>query len=113
MWINPQSDENDYPESSRKGKGIHFLMVMDIDGVGRFEVEFFAHEASKSLDLNLYCPKGLESQFTTMVRGLPQLLSNSTYRIGRAKVDTIKEPRSLMDVFKSLPYRRVGVDVTV
>jgi hypothetical protein len=86
---------------------------MDIDGVGRFEVEFFAHEASKSLDLNLYCPKGLESQFTTMVRGLPQLLSNSTYRIGRAKVDTIKEPRSLMDVFKSLPYRRVGVDVTV
>ena len=113
MWINPQSDENDYPETSHKGKGIHFLMVMDIDGVGRFEVEFFAHESPKSIDLNLYCPKGLETQFTTMVRGLPQLLSNSVYRIGRAKVDTIKEPRSLMDVFKSLPYRRVGVDVTV
>ena len=88
-------------------------MVMDVDGVGRFEVEFFAHESSKSIDLSLYCPKGLETQFTTMVRTLPQLLSNSSYRIGKAKVDTIKEPRSLMDVFKSLPYRRVGVDVTV
>ena len=113
MWINPQSDENDYPESSRKGKGIHFLMVMDIDGVGRFEVEFFAHESSKSIDLSLYCPKGLEPQFTNMLRTLPQLLTNSAYRIGRAKVDTVKEPRSLMDVFKSLPYRRVGVDVTI
>lgn len=113
MWINPQSDEYDYPEGSRKGKGIHFLMVMDIDGVGRFEVEFFAHESSKSIDLSLYCPKGLEVQFTTMLRTLPQLLHNSEYRLGRAKVDTLTEPRSLMDVFKSLPYRRVGVDVTV
>ena len=113
MWINPQSDEHDYPEGSHKGKGIHFLMVMDIDGVGRFEVEFFAHETTKFIDLSLYCPKGLETQFTTMMRTLPQLLHNSEYKLGRAKVDTLKEPRSLMDVFKSLPYRRVGVDVTV
>ena len=113
MWINPQSDEHDFPEGSHKGKGIHFLMVMDIDGVGRFEVEFFANERNKSIDLNLYCPSGLESKFTTMVKSLPQLLYNSEYKLGKAKVDTLKEPRSLMDVFKSLPYRRVGVDVTV
>jgi hypothetical protein len=48
-----------------------------------------------------------------MIKTLPQLLSNSEYRLGKAKIDTLKEPRSLMDVFKSLPYRRVGVDVTV
>lgn len=113
MWINPQSDEHDYPEGSTKGKGIHFLMVMDIDGVGRFEVEFFAHETTKLIDLSLYCPKGLEPQFTTMVRSLPGLLRNAEYKLGKAKIDTMKEPRSLMDVFKSLPYRRVGVDVTI
>ncbi len=113
MWINPQSDESDYPSGSRQGKGIHFLMVMDIDGVGRFEVEFFAYEASKTIDLNLYCPQGVESKFTSMMRTLPQLLSNSEYRLGKTKVDTLVEPRSLMDVFKSLPYRRVGVDVVV
>lgn len=113
MWINPQSDENDFEGGSSKGKGIHFLMVLDIDGVGRFEAEFFAHESNKTIDFNLFCPKGVETQFVGMMRTLPQLLSNSPYRLGRTRVDSLEEPRSLMDVFKSLPYRRVGVDVTV
>ena len=35
------------------------------------------------------------------------------YRFGEVKVERLERPRSLMDVFKSLPYKRTGVDVKV
>jgi len=35
------------------------------------------------------------------------------YRFGEIRVDRLDRPRSLMDVFKSLPYKRTGVDVTI
>lgn len=109
IWINTQSDEKDMPGGIEKG--IHFMIVIDADGVGRFEVEFFVH--NNIIDLDIYCPKGLQDQYSSMTSTLPKLLSDSPYKIGKTKVEPLSHSRSLMEVFKSLPYKRVGVDVTI
>lgn len=109
IWINPESDEKDMPEGV--DKGMHLLMVVDVESVGRFEAEFFVHDSI--IDFSLYCPKGSESSYEEMMRHMPKLLYGTSYHLGSTKVSPFEETRSLMDVFKSLPYRRVGVDVKI
>lgn len=109
LWLNPECDERDMPEGV--DKGMHLLMVIDIDGVGRFETEF--HIYNHTIDFSLYCPKGCEEGFDGVVRALPKMMYGTGYHLGGTKVSTLEQGRSLMEVFKSLPYRRVGVDVKI
>lgn len=109
IWINPESDEKDMPEGVSHGK--HFLLVIDVESMGRFEAELFVHE--KTVDFSLYTPPGYEEKYEDMMRTLPRAMEATTYRLGRTKLATLERSRSLMDVFKSLPYKRVGVDVKI
>lgn len=109
IWINPDSDEKDMPNGVSHGK--HFLLVIDVENIGRFEAELFAHE--QTVDFTLFCPPGYESKFEEMMRTLPRALADSPYRLGETRLATLERSRSLMDVFKSLPYKRVGVDVKI
>ena len=109
LWINPDSDEKDMPENV--SHGTHLLMVIDIDGVGRHEAEFFAYNST--IDFFLHCPQGCESGYEELMKSFPKLLYGTQYHLGKTEVLTFENTRSLMDVFKSLPYRRVGVDVKI
>ena len=109
IWINPECDEKDMPENS--SQGMHLLMVIDVDDVGRFEAEFFVYNST--IDFLLFCPKGCESGYEELMKSMPKLLYGTDYHIGRTEVLTFENTRSLMDVFKSLPFRRVGVDVKI
>lgn len=109
IWINPESDEKDMPEGA--GKGIHFLLVVDVESIGRFEAELFVH--GQIIDFSLFCPEDCTERYEEMMRGLPGLLAGMSFRLGQTRLEPLKRSRSLMDVFKSLPYKRVGVDVKI
>ena len=109
IWINPESDEKDMPKGA--GKGVHFLLVIDAEGVGRFEADVYIHE--RTVDFNLLCPPGLESFFSTLSTPLSQTFASMDYRVGSIQFAPLERPRSLMEVFKSLPYKRMGLDVKV
>ena len=111
LWINPESDENDMPEGAGGG-GMHILMVTDVDTVGRFETEFYVYP-NNTVDINLYCPKGSESVYEDMMKNAGKLFTDTGYHLGKTQVAPFEKTRSLMEVFKSLPYRRVGVDVKI
>lgn len=109
VWINPDSDEKDMPPGA--GRGQHFLLVIDVDGFGRFEAELFVHK--QTIDFALYCPPGYRESFEDMMRRLPRLMLDTEYRLGKTRLETLDHARSLMEVFKSLPYKRVGMDVKI
>ena len=109
IWINPRSDERDMPPGM--GPGIHILLVIDAEGAGRFEAELFVH--GRTVDVALYCPPGSETRFGGLHSGLAQATAGLAYRLGQVQLHPLEKPRSLMDVFKSLPYKRVGGDVRI
>ncbi len=109
IWINPESDAKDMPPGV--DHGIHLLMVVDAEAVGRFEAEVFAHD--KTIDIHLYCPQEYEKQMKSYLSDITNALKGYTYRIGQVRLAPLLKARSLMDVFKSLPYKRVGVDVKI
>ena len=107
IWINPESDEKDMPKSA--GKGSHFLLVIDVEGLGRFEAELFVY--GETVDFALFCPPEYETPYKDIAKSLS--LAGTNYRLGNVRVESLDKSRSLMDVFKSLPYKRVGVDVRI
>ncbi len=114
IWINPQSDEKDMPEGVKEGK--HFLLVIDVESIGRFEVELFAYNRTtgvKAVDVKLLCPPEYEKPYTDMMKELSGTFEGLNYRLGKTSVEPLDHSRSLMEVFKSLPFNRVGVYVRV
>ncbi len=111
IWINPNADEKDMPKDAGEGK--HFLLVIEVESMGRFEVELFFRKEQNILDFYLYCPPGYENSFEYFIGRMQKITERFDYKIGITKIEPLYQERSLMDVFKSLPYKRVGVDVKV
>lgn len=110
VWINPESDEREASKSGEKAK--HFLLVIDLDNLGQFEAEVFSY-GERMIDFTLHCPPGLGTKFEKMMDNIPVALKMLDYKVGKTQIETIESNRSLMEVFKSLPYKRVGVDVKI
>ena|GEM_PF-259045 len=112
LWINPYDDDNG-AQGVAAGRRIHILMVVDVEILGRFEVELKVRD--RIIDLSLHCPKGLEDRFSGMIADLPMRMRyiDTPYRLGRLEIETLDHSRSLMEVFKTLPYKRMGVDIKV
>ncbi|MDR0469347.1 MAG: hypothetical protein LBH09_05180 [Peptococcaceae bacterium] len=112
IWINPYDDESG-AQGVAAGRRIHILMVIDVEMLGRFEAELKVRD--RVIDLSLHCPAGLEDKFSGMLITLPGIMRNldTPYRLGRMAIETMDHQRSLMEVFKTLPYKRMGVDILI
>ncbi len=111
IWINPNGGEDDRDRPSDGTQVIHMLLAFDVGGIGRFELELFVRD--KTIDFSLYCPPAYTRLYGDIKNDLRSCAGNTGYRFGEVRVDRLDRPRSLMDVFKSLPYKRTGVDVKI
>ena len=110
MWINPDG-ENDVPGGTDGKKMTHLLIVFEIGDIGKFETEIWVTE--NDLTLSILCPEQYTDFYKDKIRDLRNDLSFSSYKIKSIDVDTLNEPRSLIEVFKSLPERRTGINVSI
>jgi len=111
IWINPNGEEDDRDRQPDGTQTIHMLFSFEVDSIGRFELELFVRESV--IDFSLYCPPAYARMYSAMEKELRGCAGQSGYRIGEIRVDRLERPRSLMDVFRSLPYKRTGVDVKI
>ena len=111
MWINPdgEQDRDNPQEMQQDGQNIHMLMVFDIENLGRFEMEMFVK--GKNIEMSLLCPAAYTPVFKETKSAIINCVSALDYRMKDVKIEDLGKPRSLMDVFKMLPYRRTGIDV--
>ena len=110
IWIDPNAESTD-AKGNTVQDCIHMLMVFDIDGIGRFEAELAA--SGKDVMVNLFCPSLYLPAFSAMAVLVRGQIAATGYRLLNLSVDKLEKHRSLMDVFKTLPHKRTGVDVKV
>jgi hypothetical protein len=63
--------------------------------------------------MSILCPEQYTDFYKNKIRDLRNDLSFSSYKIKSIDVDTLNEPRSLIEVFASLPERRTGINVSI
>lgn len=110
IWINPNGQE-DRRDGSDSQECTHMLLIFDVEGLGQFEVELYT--ANKSITLSLLCPEPYTGHFAQAAQSFVSCVVGTGYQMKDISVGTLVKPRSLMEVFKSLPYKRTGVDVKV
>lgn len=112
LWIDPNdSGSKNYKGEKDGNSHVHVLVTFDISGIGQFEAEFMAD--GKEISFYLFCPGDYAGVFSAMAPEFSRLIQEKGYRITELKVDKLDKNRSLMDVFKTLPYKRTGVDVKI
>lgn len=111
IWINPNGEE-DVEGGVNSGKKItHMLFVFEISEIGKFETELFVED--KNINLSVFCPPEHISSFRSVNADIRKACESTGYRFKTIDISELKEPRSLMDVFRSLPARRSGINVTI
>lgn len=110
IWIdqnieeeNERGEERDFP--------IHVLVVFDVEGIGQMEAELYLQK--KNITLQLFCPEPYVQAFSKLSSAVSGALDGTDYKFETVKVEKLERQRSLMDVFKSLPHKRTGINVTV
>lgn len=113
MWINP--DEENKKSSKNSGEMpvrlIHMLLVFDIPDVGRFETELFVQD--KKIDISLMCPASMSEYMDSLSTQLRKCIDFSEYKFDKIKIARLEKPRSLIEVFPSLPQKRTGINVRI
>ncbi|MDL2252576.1 hypothetical protein LJC49_00685 [Ruminococcaceae bacterium OttesenSCG-928-I18] len=110
IWIDPNAEEL-YDSKNPAGDNTHMLMVFDVEGLGRFEVELYVQ--GKRIAMNLLCPPSYYDAFENIGPAIRQAVSGTDYRFETINIDRLDRTHSLMDVFTDLPYKRMGIDVKV
>ena len=69
--------------------------------------------AGRELGFHLYCPESYISIFEGLVPAFRNIMEEHGYRAAGIEVERMDHVRSLMEVFKNLPFKRTGVDVKI
>lgn len=111
MWIDPNSEGETQSSDEKKKLNAHVLMALDVDHFGRFEIE--AKIIDQNINLTVYCPKFIASEFNTIKDDLTMILLRSPFKQANVSITSLERPRTLMEVFKNLPSRRTGINVSI
>lgn len=114
LWIDPKDEGRGGERGSRDSGGtdhVHVLITFDIPGIGQMEAEFMM--AGKELGFHLYCPESYTGIFGGLVPEFRKIMEEHGYRAADIEVERMDHVRSLMEVFKNLPFKRTGVDVKI
>ncbi len=93
------------------GTGSHIFLSFDVENVGAFEMEIYAK--NEYLDVMLLCPSGTENVFAPMKTAIPKIAASCGYQVKKTNVSTLRERRSLEQVFPSIKEKRSGLNVKV
>lgn len=111
LWIDPKIEDKPGLPKDDSCKNIHVLIIFDIERIGQFEVELLLK--NETIDFHLLCPPEHVQAMTACRQGFIQAMAGSGYSVGEVRINRLEHIRSLMDVFKSLPYKRMGVNVKI
>lgn len=111
MWINPDGDE-DRPEKEKKSANVlHVLIVFEVENIGKLETELFVED--KKINLLINCPEESMDIVKGATADIRKAVSTTDYSFEEIRLEKLDEQRSLIEVFKSLPLRRSGLNVTI
>ena len=67
----------------------------------------------RQLVFHLYCPESYIGIFESLVPEFRNIMEEHGYKASGIEVERMDHVRSLMEVFKNLPFKRTGVDVKI
>ena len=110
MWIDPD-DQSESGGSNDAERVQRFLLKMDIQGLGLFDVAFASR--GTYVELQVFCPEKL-AEFTKIFKeALTNILKNNGFTPGEVKVDQMVRPLTISQVFPKIFEGKNSINVKV
>ena len=106
-WIDNKVLEN----GSGSNDSNHIFLTFDIEHIGVFELEMFSNQ--QQLDVNLFCPHGLEKFFSKLSPSFNNIAAKAGYTISSSSIKPLIRLRNLVEVFPRIAERRAGLNVKI
>ena len=106
VWI-----DNETMINGSETKSNHIFMSFDIEHIGVFELEMMAQ--NNSINVNLFCPHGLEKTFSNLKPAFARVADNAGYSLGKTNIRALRKVRNLVEVFPRIAERRSGLNAKV
>ncbi len=106
VWI-----DNKTVETGEESDSNHIFISFDIEHVGIFELEMQTDK--NNLNVNLYCPHGLEKYFSSLKPQFAEVAKKAGYSINSSSIRPLNKVRNLVDVFPRISERRSGLNVKI
>lgn len=111
MWVDPDAENEADAKSGRRGGGVRFLLKLDVQALGLFDVILF--NQGRDVDVQVFCPEkaaGFTGQIETAVSGI---LSRNGLTPKKVVVRRMERPVTLTEVFPKIFEGKNCVDVKV
>ncbi|MGI6255459.1 MAG: hypothetical protein ACOYJZ_07470 [Acutalibacter sp.] len=111
IWVDPDAENDADAKANRKGGGVRFLLKLDVQALGLFDVILF--NQGKDVDVQIFCPEKASSftrQIETAVSGI---LTRNGLTPKKVVARRMERPVTLTEVFPKIFEGKNCVDVKV
>jgi hypothetical protein len=110
LWVdNEESGGNSGSESGERN--YHLFLTFEIESVGRFETDLYAHGTEVSLAL--LHPESFSLEMVALKEKISKIIASTDYTVKEFQTGVLKEPHDLTQIFPRIVEKRTGLDVSV
>lgn len=108
LYVDPDSDEK---AGRGQGKSRKLFVSVESEAYGSFELSFL--ETDGRVDFSMWCPGALVKSFGPLKRYIGDIMQLHGYTMNSYRVEEMREPHSVAEVFPKLLEKKVGIDVRI
>ncbi len=106
LYVDPETEEK---VGKQKGDSHKIFLSVESEAHGSFELSFL--ETNDHVDFTMWCPNDLVQSLSGLKKHFADIMQLHGYTMNAYKVDEMKAPHSVAEVFPRLIEKRVGIDV--
>lgn len=106
LYVDPETEEH---VGKQKGQSRKIFLSVESEAHGSFELSFL--ETGDHVDFNLWAPEDLVPALSGLKRNFADIMQLHGYTMNSFKVDEMKAPHTVAEVFPRLIEKKVGIDL--
>jgi hypothetical protein len=110
LWVDNE-DKNSGGRARNGGQNYHLFLTFEVESVGRFETDLYAHGSDISLAI-LY-PEGFSSEMEALKDKIMQIIASTDYKVKEFRAGILRTPHDLTQIFPRIMDKRTGLDITI
>ncbi|MCL2036403.1 MAG: hypothetical protein FWG83_03335 [Oscillospiraceae bacterium] len=109
LWVD--NEDKGGGAASPQDRNHHLFLTFEIESVGRFETDLYAHGTQVSLAV--LHPAGFSGEMRELKEKINRIIASTDYTVKEFQTGVLREPHDLTQIFPRISEKRTGLDIVV
>jgi len=111
LWVDNEEHSSSGGGKNAQDKNYHLFLTFEIEAVGRFETDLYAHGTQVSLAV--LHPESFSGEMKALKEKVSRIIAATDYSVKEFQTGVLREPHDLTQIFPRIVEKRQGLDITV